>query len=194
MGKNVQQRRGIVLLAILCAIFWGIGVGHTQAQQEKLLNSPNRVPSSNVEVSDVPGNADKSLPMITKNPQRDGCLKTQGASQLVRLESHDQTWNNAHQELIADNIKIIDLDLQAVINAQWSGMMQALKEEDVEETLRFISTNQRETARNDWAILDKLLGNMAENFSEPLHVTAIDGNQIVAQAMMPRPRHLSNAR
>ena len=66
----------------------------------------------------------------------------------------------------------------------------ALKEGDIEKTLRFISTKQREAARNDWTMLNEHLENLAENFSEPLQVTTIDGNRIVAQAMMPLSQEL----
>lgn len=63
--------------------------------------------------------------------------------------------------------------------------MVALKEGNIEETVRFISTNQREFARNDWTMFDKYVSNLAENFSDLLHVTAFGEKHIVAQAMLP---------
>ena len=189
--KNQEQQRGMFSVIFLYASLIGLGighdVGHAQTKQGALLNSSNKTPLARVEVLDVPRNADNNLPKITKNQQNYGCHKTQSAAQLVRLKNHVQTGNHTPKSY-ADNIKIIDLGLESVINAQWSGLIRAVKDGDVNQALRFISTNQSGAARNDWAMLHKYLSNLTENISEPLHVTAINGNQIVAQAVIPSTR------
>lgn len=122
MGKNNESRRGLFLALYLCASFVsleiGHSVGHAQTKQGESLHSTNKITSSRVVSLELPGNAEKKLPMMTKNHQGDKCLKTQDPAQLVHLESHDQIMNNGHQAWKADNIYVIDFGLQTVINAQ----------------------------------------------------------------------------
>ena len=71
------------------------------------------------------------------------------------------------------------------LNAEWSGMMGALAQGDIEQALSFILLSKREVMRHDWTVLKDHLDELAAIFSVPLHLTDGQGRRVVAQAALP---------
>lgn len=201
MGKNVQQRRGMVSLGILCTLFWGIGVGydigHAQTNQGGLTLSMNKGVASSVDALHMPGNLDKKhLAMTTRIEKDNGCLEPQNPTQFDQSVKQAQSGNHTHRVFQVRSIEEVDevrtnsfmknpADLQEVINAQWSGMMTALAKGDVEKALHYIATSQREVVWNDWTTLHDSFDGLAQAFAGPLDVTDMQETQVTAQAAMP---------
>jgi|GEM_PF-5402682 len=195
MGKSKQQRRDMISGIFFCAMLLGIGVGHdighAQIQQGEVLIYP-----SSVAAPALSGNTDKHMPMSTNSQEGNGCIKPQGLAQFDQPLSQAQAENHASWIFKVTSVEKVDerlsdsfvgkrASLQAVINAQWSGMMTALTKGDIEQALTFIATSQREVVRQDWTTFRSSFGGLAQAFAGPLHVTDMHGTQVIAKATMP---------
>jgi hypothetical protein len=76
---------------------------------------------------------------------------------------------------------------EAMLNAEWSGMMGALAQGDIEEALSFIVLSKREVMRHDWIVLKDHLDELAAIFAVPLRLADGQGTRVVAQAALPLP-------
>ena len=77
------------------------------------------------------------------------------------------------------------LVLEARLNAEWSGMMGALAQGEIEPALSFIALRKREVMRHDWTVLKDHLAELAAIFSVPLHLTDGQGTRVVVQGATP---------
>ncbi len=74
---------------------------------------------------------------------------------------------------------------EAQLNAQWSGMLGALAQGDIDQALTQILTRKREVMRHDWTVLKDHLGELATTFDVPLQLTDGRGGRVVAQSATP---------
>ena len=77
------------------------------------------------------------------------------------------------------------LVLEARLNAEWSGMMGALAQGDIEQALSFIVLRKREVMRHDWTVLKEHLDELAAIFSVPLHLADGQGTRVVVKGLTP---------
>jgi hypothetical protein len=83
-------------------------------------------------------------------------------------------------------VQVLDLvAFEVMLNAEWSGMMGALAQGDIEQALSHILVRKREVMRHDWTVLKDHLGELAAIFSVPLHLTDGQGFRVVAQSATP---------
>jgi hypothetical protein len=83
-------------------------------------------------------------------------------------------------------VKVEDaMVLEARLNSEWSGMMGALAQGEIEQALSFIALSKREVMRHDWTVLKNHLGALAALFSVPLHLTDGQGTRVVVQGSNP---------
>ena len=74
---------------------------------------------------------------------------------------------------------------EAMLNAQWSGMMDALAQGDIEQALTHIHSRKREVMRHDWTVLKDHLGELATTFAVPLQLTDGQGFRVLGQSATP---------
>jgi hypothetical protein len=75
--------------------------------------------------------------------------------------------------------------LETRLNAEWSGMMAALAQGEIEQALSFIALSKREVMRHDWTVLKNHLDELAAIFSVPLYLTDGQGTRVVVQGSTP---------
>ena len=75
--------------------------------------------------------------------------------------------------------------LEARLNADWTDLMGALAQGNIEEALMHIHSQKREVMRHDWTVLKDHLGELATTFGVPLQLTDGQGYRIVAQSPTP---------
>ncbi|MBA3612813.1 MAG: hypothetical protein H0W49_07830 [Nitrospirales bacterium] len=74
---------------------------------------------------------------------------------------------------------------EVMLNAEWSGMMEALAQGEIEHALSFITLSKREVMRHDWTVLKDHLDELAAIFSLSLHLTDGQGTRVVVQGATP---------
>ena len=74
---------------------------------------------------------------------------------------------------------------EAMLNAKWSDMMDALAQGDIEQALMHIHSRKREVMRHDWTVLKDHLGDSATIFNVPLQLTDGQGFRVVVQSATP---------
>ncbi len=77
------------------------------------------------------------------------------------------------------------VDFEVMLNAKWSGMMDALAQGDIEQALMHIHSRKREVMRHDWTVLKDHLSELATTFNVPLQLTDGNGVRTVMQASNP---------
>ena len=83
-------------------------------------------------------------------------------------------------------VQVLDpVAFEIMLNAEWSGMMGALAQGDIEQALSHILIRKREVMRHDWTVLKDHLDELAAIFAVPLHLTDGQGTRVVAQASAP---------
>ena len=90
-------------------------------------------------------------------------------------------------EATADVVVENPEDLQAALNAWWSGMLAALAKQDIDGAVSFVATRKRDAMRHDWTVLVDHLGEIANLFSVPLQLTDGQGFRVVAKSADPLP-------
>lgn len=76
---------------------------------------------------------------------------------------------------------------EVMLNAKWSGMMDALAQGDIEQALMHIHSRKREVMGHDWTVLKDHLSELATTFNVPLQLTDGQGFRVVAQSATPIP-------
>ena len=90
-------------------------------------------------------------------------------------------------EATADVVVENPEDLQAALNAWWSGMLAALAKQDIDGAVSFVATRKRDAMRHDWTVLADHLGEIANLFSVPLQLTDGHGFRVVTKSADPLP-------
>jgi hypothetical protein len=128
--------------------------------------------------------------------QGNGVIDAQGPDLLEQIVIYTQPGLYLPKVIVTDNmghvleatavVQVEDaLVVEARLNINWSNMMAALAQGEIEHALSFIVLSKREVMRHDWTVLKDHLGELAETFAVPIHLTDGQGKRIVAQAATP---------
>ncbi len=74
---------------------------------------------------------------------------------------------------------------EAQLNAQWSGMLGALAQGDIDQALTHVLTRKRDVMQHDWTVLKDHLGELATIFDVPLQLTDGRGRRVVLHSATP---------
>jgi uncharacterized Zn-binding protein involved in type VI secretion len=136
---------------------------------------------------------DQPVTQIQWDHQGDGTIDAQGPDLLKQIVTFTQAGLYLPKVLVTDDVggtfettaAVLVEDgvaFETMLNAKWSGMMDALAQEDIEQALTHIHSQKREVMRHDWTVLKDHLGELANTFNVPLQLTDGQGFRVVAQA------------
>lgn len=164
--------------------------------QVQLRVSPDRNVAPSQVTLRISIDIDQPVANIQWDFQGDGIIDGQG------LDLHEQSVTFTQPGLYLPKVSVTDtmgnrfdatavvqvLDpgaFEAMLNHEWSGMMEALAQGEIEQALLFIALSKREVMRHDWTVLKDHLDELAAIFSVPLHLTDGQGTRVVVQASTP---------
>ena len=158
--------------------------------------SPDRTVAPSSVILRVSIDIDQPVANIQWDYQGDGIIDVQGPHLLEQTVTFNQaglylptvTVTDINSRTFAATAAILVEDpvmLETRLNAEWSGMMDALAQSDIEQALSHILIRKREVMRHDWTVLKDHLGELAGIFSVPLHLTDGQGQRVVAQGPTP---------
>lgn len=183
---------------LICGIGIAYGMDHSRTPLVQIRVSPELdvVPSEvrlSVSTDSVP-----EVELIAWDYEGDGRFDAEGphlhsqtvtfsqaghfVPRVVVTDKRGQTYE-ATGDVLLENPE----DLQAALNARWSGMLAALAKQDIEEAVSFVATRKRDAMRHDWIVLADHLGEIANLFSVPLQLTDGRGYRVVAKSADPLP-------
>jgi hypothetical protein len=128
--------------------------------------------------------------------QGDGVNDAQGPDLLEQTVIFTQPGLYLPKVIVTDNVgntfeatavvQVLDaVAFEVMLNAEWSGMMGALAQGEIQQALSHIVKSKREVMRHDWTVLKEHLGELAAIFSVPLHLTDGQGTRVVVQGSTP---------
>ncbi|GJL60996.1 MAG: hypothetical protein NPIRA03_38530 [Nitrospirales bacterium] len=83
-------------------------------------------------------------------------------------------------------VQVLDpVAFEIMLNAEWSGMMEALAQGDIEQALSHILIRKREVMRHDWTVLKDHLDELAAIFAVPLHLMDGRGRRVIGASATP---------
>ncbi|MGD9853038.1 MAG: PKD domain-containing protein [Nitrospirales bacterium] len=164
--------------------------------QVQLRVSPDRNVAPSLVALRVSIDIDQPVADIQWDYQGDGIIDVQGPHLLEQTFTFTQpglylptvTVTDINSRTFATTVVVLVEDpvvLETRLNAEWSGMMGALAQGDIEQALSHILIRKREVMRHDWTVLKDHLGELAAIFSVPLHLTDGQGQRVVARGATP---------
>ncbi|MCA9500528.1 MAG: hypothetical protein KC588_15150, partial [Nitrospira sp.] len=128
--------------------------------------------------------------------QGDGTIDAQGRNLLEQTVTFTQSGLYLPKVIVTDDqgntfegtgvFQVEDAAvLEARLNTEWSGMMDALAQGDIEQALSYILIRKREVMRHDWTVLKDHLGELADTFKVPLHLTDGRGRRVIGKSQTP---------
>jgi hypothetical protein len=139
---------------------------------------------------------ERPVAQIQWDHKGDGIIDAQGPDLLEQTVIFTQPGLYLPKVMVTDNVgntfestAVVQVEdamvLEARLNSEWSGMMGALAQGEIEQALSFIALSKREVMRHDWTVLKNHLGELAALFSVPLHLTDGQGTRVVLQGSNP---------
>ena len=137
---------------------------------------------------------DQPVTQIQWDHQGDGTIDAQGPDLLEQIVMFTQPGLYQPKVIVTDDVGDTHSNLrqsfwlkmpslfEAMLNAQWTGMMDALAQGDIEQALTSIHSRKREIMRHDWTVLKDHLGELAATFNVPLQLTDGQGFRVVVQS------------
>ena len=172
---------------------------HTTAvatNQVQLRVSPDRNVAPSQVASRVFIDLDRPVSLIQWDHQGDGTIDAQGSDlfeqtviftepglyqpKVIVTDDAGNTFERSAVVLVEDSVV-----LEARLNADWTDLMGALAQGNIEEALTYIHSQKREVMRHDWMVLKDHVGELAATFGVPLHLTDGQGVRIVARSSTP---------
>jgi hypothetical protein len=164
--------------------------------QIQLRVSPDRNVAPSQVTLRVSININQPVANIQWDYQGDGTIDAQGPDLLEQIVTFTQSGLYLPKVIVTDGLgnmlettAVVQVEdfaaLENRLNAEWSGMMEALAQGDIEKALSFILLSKREVMRHDWTVLKDHLDELAAIFSGPLHLTDGQGKRVVMQASVP---------
>ncbi len=158
--------------------------------QAHLRVSPDRNVAPSLVTLRVSIDIDQPVANIQWDFQGDGTIDGQGP------DLHEQSTTFTQPGLYLPKVSVTDtmgnrFDATAVVqvldsvafeimlNAEWSGMMEALAQGDIEQALSHILIRKREVMRHDWTVLKDHLAELTDTFNVPLHLTDGRGRRVI---------------
>jgi glucodextranase-like protein/K319-like protein len=141
---------------------------------------------------------DQPVANIQWDFQGDGIIDGQGSDLFEQTVTFTQSGLYRSKVSVTDTmgnrfdatavVQVLDpVAFEIMLNAEWSGMMDALAQGDIEQALSHILIRKREVMRHDWTVLKDHLDELAAIFAVPLHLTDGQGTRVVAQSSTPLP-------
>ena len=139
---------------------------------------------------------DQPVAQIQWDHQGDGTFEVEGPNLLEQIVVFTQPGLYLPAVKVTDSLgntfeatAVVQVEdgvvFEARLNAEWSGMMEALAQGDIEQALSHILIRKREVMRHDWTVLKDHLGELATTLGVPLQLTDGQGTRVVAQAALP---------
>ena len=136
------------------------------------------------------------LTQIQWDHQGDGLIDAQGSDLLEQTVTFTQPGLYLPKVIVTDDIgdtfeatAVVLVEdtvaFETMLNVQWSGMMRALAQGDIDQALTHIHSRKREVMRHDWTVLKDHLSELATIFEVPLQLTDGQGFRVVAQSATP---------
>ncbi len=161
--------------------------------QVQLRVSPDRNVAPSEVTLRVSIDIQQPVTQIQWDHQGDGTIDAQGLDLLEQIVTFTQPGLYQPKVIVTDNVGDIfeatavvlvedAVAFEAMLNAQWSGMMNALAQGDIEQTLMSIHSRKREVMRHDWTVLKDHLGDLATTFNVPLQLTDGQEFRVVAKS------------
>ncbi len=161
--------------------------------QVELRVSPDRTVAPSAVALRVSIELEQPVTQIQWDHQGDGTIEAQGPDLL------EQTITLTLPGLYQPNVIVTDevgdtfeatavvlvedaVAFEAMLNAEWSGMMDALAQGNIEQALMSIHSRKRDVMRHDWTVLKDHLSELATTFDVPLQLTDGQGFRIVVQS------------
>ena len=136
---------------------------------------------------------DQPVANIQWDFQGDGTIDAQGPGLVEQTVSITQPGLYQPKVIVTDDVGdtfegtavVLVQDtvvFEAMLNVQWSGMMGALAQGNIEQALTSIHSRKREVMRHDWTVLKDHLGELAVTFDVPLKLIDGQGFRVVAKS------------
>jgi hypothetical protein len=136
---------------------------------------------------------DQPVTQIQWDHQGDGTIDAQGPNLVEQIVTFTQPGLYIPKVIVTDTVgdtfdatAVVLVEdtvaFEAMLNAQWTGMMDALAQGDIEQALMHIHSRKRDVMRHDWTVLKDHLGELAATFDVPLQLTDGQGFRVVAQS------------
>jgi hypothetical protein len=136
---------------------------------------------------------DQPVTQIQWDHQGDGTIDAQGPDLVEQIVTFTQPGLYIPKVIVTDTVgdtfdatAVVLVEdtvaFEAMLNAQWTGMMDALAQGDIEQALMHIHSRKRDVMRHDWTVLKDHLGELAATFDVPLQLTDGQGFRVVAQS------------
>jgi hypothetical protein len=161
--------------------------------QVQLRVSPDRNVAPSEVTLRVSIDIDQPVTQIQWDHQGDGTIDAQGPDLLDQIVIFTQpglyqpkviVTNDVGDAFESTAVVLVEdaVAFEAMLNVEWSGMMNALAQGDIEQALTHIHSRKREVMRHDWTVLKDHLGDLATTFDVPLQLTDGQGLRVVAQS------------
>ena len=161
--------------------------------QVQLRASPDRNVAPSEVTLRVSIEIEQPVTLIQWDHQGDGTIDAQGPDLVEQTVIFTQPGLYQPKVIVTDDVgdtfeatAVVLVEdavaFEAMLNAKWSGMMDALAQGDIEQALTSIHSRKREIMRHDWTVLKDHLGELAATFNVPLQLTDGQGFRVVVQS------------
>ncbi len=134
--------------------------------------------------------------LIAWDHQGDGTIDAQGPDLLEQTVTFTQPGLYLPNVIVTDDqggtftasavVLVQDAAaFEAQLNAQWSGVLDALAQGEIDQALTQILTRKREVMQHDWTVLKDHLSELATTFNVPLQLTDGRGARVVLHSATP---------
>ena len=134
--------------------------------------------------------------LIEWDHQGDGTIDAQGPNLLEQTVTFTQPGLYQPTVIVTDDVGdtfeatavvLVEdaIAFEAQLNAQWSGMLEALAEGNIEQALTHIHSRKRDVMRHDWTVLKEHLSEVATTFNVSLQLADGRGGRAIGQSATP---------
>ncbi len=158
--------------------------------------SPDRNVASSEVTMRVSIDIQQLVTQIQWDYQGDGIIDAQGPDLLEQNVTFTQPGLYQPKVIVTDDagdtfeataVVLVEdpVAFEDMLNAEWSGMMDALVQGNIEQALTHIHSRKREVMGHDWTVLKDHLGELATTFNVPLQLTDGRGRRVIGASAHP---------
>ena len=166
------------------------------SNQVQLRVSPDRNVAPSEVTLRVSIDIQQPVTQIQWDHQGDGTIDAQGLDLVEQTVMYSQPGiylprvvviDDGGNTFVATAVILVEdaIAFEAMLNAQWSGMMDALAQGDIEQALSHIHSRKREVMRHDWTVLKDHLGELTTTFGVLLQLTDGQGFRVLGRSASP---------
>lgn len=164
--------------------------------QVQLRVSPDRNVAPSQVALRISIDIDQPVANIQWDFQGDGAIDVQGPDLLEQTVTFTQSGLFLPKVSVTDTmgnrfdatavVQVLDsVAFEIMLNAEWSGMMEALAQGEIEQAISHIHSRKRDVMRHDWTVLKDHLGELTDTFNVPLHLTDGRGRRVIGKSATP---------